>query len=485
MFSQNKFKDSCYNQEEPLNYYAFKKMMRENYNFAIVGTQTPTSGFKFETNKPTITLKGNIISGFDKRMLVNLELTGGLQNDLMKVFAGDELNGFFKASLGFNFMLEGGNDAIYDFDNDFTKELVKRQVCEYREEVSRQIDTMVVLQVLEDYAQPQSPVPTLDAFAKYASGLALKDEYNINGYYRNKPDAYYSELIMDLIHKRYMQGNVNDSTATKEEQWTRFIKSVKSTDSLYIKTPLLLADVKKAAKFKYSRNHKYDLWNAYAIETIKDIWVRKTLTWLNVSLAAGNSSFHLYDNITNTVINSNSFLPALSVTYNFYTKWAAPGKFLFIRVGATAKKENNLAELKKFDYKKETVISTGIDEELKSEKTGTAYAGLLKEGGGVEFPLEIYYTPWNFQAIPGLYTKIQYCYSNAWFNRNKLSADLGLTWNVTNSDKDGKNLLTIVPFVSWSNFLNEYSDQIKENKKKLSDLFSVNVKFGVPINLGK
>jgi len=424
-------------------------------------------------------------------MLVNLELTGGLQNDLMKVFAGDELNGFFKASLGFNFMLEegGGSDAIYQFDNDFTKSLAQRQVCEFREEVSQQIDTMVILQAMEDYAQPHSPLPTLDVFVNYVSSLALKDEYNINGYNRpmNDRKKYYTDQIIHLITKRYIADKIDTSSQKKEAIWTNFVSGLQQKDSLNIKikTSLLLADVKRSAKLRYSRKHKYDLWNDFAIETYKDIWKRKTLKWLNVSLAAGNYSFHLYDNITNTVINSNSFLPALTVTYNFYTKWAAPGRFLFIRAGVTGKKENNLIELRKFDYKKETVINTTNGEELKAEKTGTAYAGLLEEGGGIECPLEIYWTPWKFQAIPGLYTKVQYSYSNAWFNRSKLSADLGLTWNVTNSEKDSKNLLTIVPFVSWSNFLKEYSDQIKENKKKLSDLFSVNVKFGVPINLGK
>jgi hypothetical protein len=56
---------------------------------------------------------------------------------------------------------------------------------------------------------------------------------------------------------------------------------------------------------------------------------------------------------------------------------------------------------------------------------------------------------------------------------------------VTNSDEESKNVLTVVPFVNWSNLLYEYEDAKHETKKELSDLFSVGVKFGIPVKLGR
>ena len=78
-----------------------------------------------------------------------------------------------------------------------------------------------------------------------------------------------------------------------------------------------------------------------------------------------------------------------------------------------------------------------------------------------------------------------YRHSEAWINKSKISGDIGMVWNVANNDTDAKNLLTIVPYVSWSNFIKEYKDAEKTRERKLSDLFSVNVKFSIPVNLGK
>jgi len=54
-----------------------------------------------------------------------------------------------------------------------------------------------------------------------------------------------------------------------------------------------------------------------------------------------------------------------------------------------------------------------------------------------------------------------------------------------NNEKDSKNVLTIVPYMNWSNLLKEFKDVGKTQEKKLADLFSVGVKFGIPVNLGR
>jgi hypothetical protein len=43
--------------KKPLSPQAFRKMMRDYYSFTVVGNNTPATGFKVETAKPSITLK--------------------------------------------------------------------------------------------------------------------------------------------------------------------------------------------------------------------------------------------------------------------------------------------------------------------------------------------------------------------------------------------------------------------------------------------
>jgi hypothetical protein len=63
--------------------------------------------------------------------------------------------------------------------------------------------------------------------------------------------------------------------------------------------------------------------------------------------------------------------------------------------------------------------------------------------------------------------------------------EIGIVWNVVSNDKDSKNVLTIVPYMGWSNLMKEYKNASKTIDKKLSEVFSAGVKFGIPVNLGK
>ena len=482
--------------QKPLSYYAFQKMMRNHYSFTVLGTQAPVSGFKVETNKPTITLKGNIYSGIKqsddikkKALIINLELTGGVSNEMQQIFAGDKLNGYFKAALGFNLLFDGGNNAKYTMSNDFEKMLNRKKVVEYHEEVALQVDSMLALSALEDILN--APVQTLDKTVEYMLVLAGKDEYTINNYsdpakwrrpfpYSDLPGRYKS-LVIAMI-KKY---GADVSIADEDAMFIDFIAKLRAPANNTLKYSKLVSDFGKAAKFKQDRRYKYQLIDDQAIDTYKNIWTQKKITWLNVSVSGLNSSFKMYNAGTNMLSDSNSFIPALTLSYNLFTKYAVANKYFLFRIGIGVKRMNSLADLPKFDYKKETLINVSPTETLKSEKSGTAYQGELKHGFGFELPLETYWAPWTRDAIPGLYGKLQYNYGETWINKNKISMDIGMIWNLTNSDKDSKSVVTIVPYVSWANLVKEYKDVQKTKQKSLSDLFSVGLKFGIPVNLGK
>ncbi|MEO6550851.1 MAG: hypothetical protein ABIN94_22805 [Ferruginibacter sp.] len=473
--------EKCYTRKQPLNWYAYQRMMRQHYSFTILGTQSPVSGFKFETSKPTATLKGNIYSSRQKELLVNLEITGGADNDLLQIFSGESLNGFFKANLGFNLMLKG-RQAIYEFEDQVATMLLRKRACEYREKLALQIDTAVVLSTI--MATTKSPKITLDELVIRIMGNRLQDIFEIKDYRPVNIDNtdHYKDIVMDLV-KRYGKP---DTGKTNRENYEIFIKALASkTDQSLGTTDKMLIDMARLSKFKSDKDYKYDLLNDNEIETYKNIWKSKSISWLNISAAGSNSTFKMYDAVTQTLNDANSFIPALSITFNHLYKGTGASKYFYIRAGLTFKKSNSLVDLTKFEYVKETVVNTNPNEPIKTSKSGTAYEGLLSSGVGFEIPVEVFASPWNNESAPGFYAKVMYSYGDPWINKNKVSLDLGLIWNVLNNDKESNSVLTVIPYISWRNLVKEYKDLNKTIDKPLSDLFSYGIKFGIPIKLGK
>lgn len=471
--------DNCYSNTKPLSYYAFQKMMREHYSFTVVGTQAPVSGFKVETNKPSITLKGNILSSANKHLITNLELSGGLQNDFQQLFSGNRLDGYFKASIGFNYLIASGNSAKYIMDNQFVKMMIRKKVCENREDISKKIDSMIVLKAFEDHA---NTVPlSLADFINYVVVLSQLDENKINGYSRTINDAnYYNRLIVAMIVKYGGDRSLNDNA-----MFVDFIQKLRISDNASLKSGVMMNDIERASSFRNDRKHKYRLKDDFEIAAYKDIWTSKSISWFNLSFTGINSAFRTYDAGLNSLSDTTSFLPSMSFTYNYLKRRKEANRYLYFRTGIVLRRVNSLSDLVKFDYEKETIISVSPGEQLKSKKSGVAYRGMLTHGFGLEVPVEAFFAPWTNEGLPGLYGKLQYNYGEPWINKNKISCDIGLVWNVNNADKDAKNILTIIPYMGWTNVLKEYKDISAKTQKKLSELFTVGVKFGVPVNLGK
>lgn len=491
-------RDRCYKRTKPLTYYAFRKMMRNHYNFTVLGTQTPVSAFKIETNKPSITLKGNVYAPKGSQLLINLELTGGVQDNIMQIFSGDQLNGFFKASLGFNYLIDGGNNAKFIQHDQFRKDVIETEICGYRETVAKMIDTTVALETISKIINGPAPIPEFSDFVKQVITATAEEKYTIDGYSeppRNnkkgkwfRPVKYhesYDSYAKFLIGMMQRYGARDDKTLSNSEIYMDFMKKLTQPGQSGVVSAKLIADMDKYSQFSENRMYKYDLINDHEIEAYKDIWTSKKIYWINISPAVSNSSFRIYDAGAKTLVNENSFLPGISLSYNSFIKYKQAYRYFFWRVGGELKRVNSLTDLPQFDYKKETIIEVTSEEQLKSEKSGTAYMGALKHGLGFSLPVEVYWAPWKHEAIPGLYTKLQYSYGDPWINKNKLIADLGMIWNVVNSDKESKSLLTIVPYITWSNLLKEYKDASRKEQRDLADLFSIGVKFAVPINLGK
>ena len=473
--------DICYEYNKPISPFAFRKMMRDHYNFTILGTNAPVSGFKVETSQPSITLKGNIISPRKKELVTNLELSAGVQNGLMQIFSGDQLNGYFKASIGFNYMMMKGNSAKYILNGEYLDKITRKKVCEFRENISLAIDSALVLEAFEHHYTRKEKF-TFNDFIQYIITRSTQSEYTIDGYKRYLPDvsSHYTNLVLGMLSKYGI-----DSTLNKEDKLKSFFIQVNTNKKMNLLSEKLSDDQNRYLIFRKDSKHKYRIKDEYEINAYKDIWSSKMISWINLSISATNSNFRTYNSLTESLLDTTSLLPSVNLSYNLFKKWMKHNQYLFFKVGIGIKRVNSLLDLEKFDYKKETIITINGSEQLKNEKSGTAYRGNLFHGIGFEAPIEIYWAPWELPAIPGLYSKLLYSYGDTWINKNKLGFDIGIIWNVHSQQDNDKNLISIVPYMSWLSILKEYKDAGKTIDKDLSDQFLVGVKFGIPVNIGK
>lgn len=480
------------NQEDPLSPEAYRRMMRQLYSYTILGNETPSTGFKVETTKPTITLKGVLYASPNKKHIWNLDLTAGVEDNVMQLLSGKKLNTNFKIDIGYNFLTDA-NTGTYVVENDGLFNLSLSKIAKNKNAILAKADSFLVLKHLLDKGNKGKTLTQVAALVDKASADFEKS------YIDEQPKALKNTKAFMLSNRPdfgAMIKNTIISYGIKEEAGkdlfqefsTRLFpvdgngKETRIADSA-INEKQLIEDYNRLKK--YDGEKRYDEHYALEIETFKDIWVRKRIFWINTTLTGASSLFKLLDEAKPTLIDTSSFSPAISGSANWFFKYKEPHRFWYSNIGVRLKGVNNLDDLKKFDYKKEDKIAVSPTEELKSEKTGTAYKGILDEGFGFDIFSEHYFTPFRKGFIPGFYGKLQYSYGDPWINNNKIALDLGVMWNVTNDDKEAKNLLSIVPYASWTNLIKEYTDATKTEKNKLTDQFLVGIKFGIPVNLQK
>lgn len=462
---------------------AFSKMVTDYYNFSILGSQTPTTGFKVETNKPSIALKGNIISKNYRRFVTNFELEGGLDNGLMQFVSGKNVSSYLKASLGFNFLLPSNSARFLELtqtEHDMNDNAFRTN----KKKLLTQVDSFIVIMLITDSDSFASW--NFDQFVSAVESESEKNKFTLDNYtrqYNGDRNAHYKAFI-----RRILTGYSTLNDADNNVLLNNFRGSISNIDSTAVNTRKILEDYDRlkeaiAKDDQTLRNRQYD----FEINLTRVNWTWKRIHWINGSVSGSNSNFKLYDN-TNTInplTDSNSFTHQVSLSYNLLFKGKEASQFIFFRSGASLIRANSLPDLSRYSYKKETTINLPNNEQLKSTKEGIAYEGELVEKMGFELFAELYYAPWKTSFIPGFYLKTMYRNSKAWINPQKVPVELGLIWNVVSSNKEDKNLISIIPYVGWSNLIKEYKDNTKTQTKKLSELFSFNVKFGIPVNLGK
>lgn len=459
----------------------FDKMMVDYFNFSLLGTGTPSTGFKVETIKPAITLKGNILSNKSGNVITNLEITGGVDDGLMQIIAGRKGNTYFKGILGIN-ILPRWNFARHFKISETEHLLNQRAYKANRRLLSLQLDTFLTIKVILD----DSSFLKYDEMQFVSAVMALRSSqlkgiFNFNSVLVGSDGAYYRSLI---------QGLATFYSAVQPPATTTFLdfqRSISHGLNSNLQAKKILSDYDRLEAILY-HNQKINIEDKQAdfeIDLTKVLWTHKYIVWWNASITSSNTNFKMYDKVTEKLASDNSFLNGLSVSLNYLDKGKAANQFTFLKGGVTLQRVNNLEELNDFVYKKETTITVNPGETLKSSEEGIAYEGNIEHEVGVDLFVEGYCVPCIKNFVPGFYVKCAYKNSSAWINKNKVQLDLGIVWNLTNDDKDAKNILSVVPYVSWASIVRHYKDDLKIEKSRLSDLFKFGVKLAVPVNLGK
>jgi hypothetical protein len=260
---------------------AFRKMMQDHFRFTVVGSQTPVSGLKVETANPTIALKGNLISNQSRSRILNLELQGGLNEGFMQLFSGKKTSGYFKGSLGINFLFRG-NKGYYNRLSVTEKQMTAHAIRNNLKTLTAQMDSFAIIQVLTDNPNfHNSTTFTLQNFVDEVYNLSIQNSNQLDSLQRTSLRTipqwrqYFETLILAMLAKYGA-----DTTITGDARLNDFRTKISDTNNTTIKTANLLQDydrlhdilIKEATTFN-DRQYDFEIaltkfnWNLMRIGT--------------------------------------------------------------------------------------------------------------------------------------------------------------------------------------------------------------------------
>jgi hypothetical protein len=471
---------------------AFRKMSKNYYSYAITGNNTPISGIKITTNSPSVTVSGNLVVSKDKSFILNSQLTGGSQNNLSQIFAGDKLNGYFQATMGANFFFSGLIHGTYTPDNYSISSARAKYKKKVTSMLGKQIDSAVILnqlhRMLSKALREEAPnLPTLDQISETSAdtinALYGKAHTSPTAQYIQIGDPTNEEAIAVLDVRKLliaMMRKYLDDQATDDDQLVKEMADTYLNDA----SESYDADLKRLG-FLGEEGTMESYVDTTAITTLGPLFTKVRFVWLNVLPTISNNSLTFYDTNTKKIADTTSLLYGLSVSINMMRKSIGSYKFIYEQLGFSASRGNNISDLSKFNYQVLTNLSTTATNQSQQTKSGTAYEGKLRQGWGWDQFYEMYWIFTKTQYFPGLYARYDWSYQSVSLNKQKFSPTLGIIWNINSGDNSSasgsKNIISLVPFVNYSNILHNIDPSGIPTKN--SDRWSVGINLSLPINI--
>jgi len=463
----------------PLTDGAFRRYMINQYSYTLLGTNSPTTGLKFETVKPSITLQGNVYVSPGKTFISTLSLTAGVNDGVAEIFSKNKLSSYFQGSASFNWVFNrlgfiGSNYGKYGITDIY-------QLCHFRsnailkyKDLKLAGDTLKILTILtsEELVKVPKWQTIEDAYYK---GITIARDANEIFRLKNIVSFYLAD------YNKPFCSDLDAALGKFADYWQNPSMDPKPNNVLVKKYKSLTALSKRYVDSLYT----------YEIDAVSDVWTTKHIHWFSLTPSFANTNFAQYNETSKAIDQKSTFTPGLKASLNFLWKYKKPHKYVYWTVSAGIQKVNTLEEMTTYTYKKTEQIKVpnatdpNTAETLTSEESGTGYKGVFDDGFGYNITSELYLVPWRKNYAPGFYLQNGFSHGNPWINKDKVGFMFGLIWNVNSSDKESKNLLSVIPYIKWSNLLKEYRDAAHLEGTPVHDLFSAGIKVGIPINIGK
>lgn len=459
---------NCDNTIKPLSNKAFDRYLTNHYSYTILGDASPSTGVKVGTSTPSISLKAPLFKDRSNSFISTLELQAGTDTKLFEVFSENKISSTFKATLGLNFLLPA-NWANFKSKNQYI-------LCNLRENGNKKYADLLseanktaVLEALMDQMVMDSP-----------------DEGTLRKILNNTkiPDSDIKSAIQELAKALTIPTDGIDPYTLISQianSWKAYSNKLTEKEA-FLKT--------YNTRVSFNRKMIDSLYN-FEIQQVEKLYTKRFVWWINASPYVSNTNFKQYNVSAITLVDNSSFLYGIKASLNAFWKFTEPHKFAYLVLSVIPQKLNSLDELTKYSYKKSTEIKfldpakPNDKETISKEEPGTAYEGIFRSGYGTEILAEAYLVPWNQSYIPGFFAKASYSSSEHRLNKERTAVYLGLVWNITNSDKTVKNLVSILPYAGWSNLSTQYKDESKSKIVPLHDLFTAGIQIGIPINIKK
>ncbi|WP_157614215.1 hypothetical protein [Pseudotamlana agarivorans] len=462
---------------------AYSKKISEDFNYLLLGENSPNQGISAILNDDKSSLKINGLLYTGKYGVLNIEADLKASNG---IYFFDQENGSEQGKITFNYYKPVIRWSEFYSINDFTKANIK-------------------LQTLELITQAKSDFEGLEELVKEVLGEEVKEDNNaiikklkkLSEKYINEDDAIgFHKLEERKFDKSsYYLKSGEPSEKTEKEATQIIIKDgIDSKKDLIIKNKdkknitKILRDY--AAKKKFILRKLEDSINKLELESVKSQWAGNHIIFMGVSPFYERQSFKrfLYDNsktFSDMFTNERGNVYGITLSLNYSLEKGKGSrniykpKSLFLRLSTSLNRASNITNFKSSTLDISTPIGNDVNgNPIEFTNSDKAFIGdsEYEYGFGSTFSFEAYYYP--FPVSVGVFGRI--AYNNIKFNKGSVLDDieeypmrLGMLFSLKN--KEGKK-----PLITIQAFLDRTDLNLSPNGTDNDLRFGLGI--GLPIN---
>ena len=475
---------------------AYSKKISEDFNYLLLGENSPQQGVSatFNDKKSNLKINGLLYSG--NKGILTIEADLAASNG---IYFFDQENGSEQGKITFNYYKPLRRWSGFYSISDFTKANIKLQTLE------------LIHQAKSDFEGLKGLVKTIFKKEMLADTIDITNKLmKLSEKYINSDDAigYHKLKNMEFDKSSYYiksSTSFDDSEAKKNEKTANGKKNtpqiiindgIGSENDLEIhnddnkKITKILKDY--AAKRKFILKKLEDSINKLELENVKAQWSSNHVFFFGASPFYERQSFKrfLYDSSQSfsdmfTTERGNVYGVTLSINYSFEKGEGAKSVYkyperLFLRLSTSLNRASNISNFKNSTLDISAPLGNDVNgNPIQFNNTDQAFIGdsVYEFGFGSSFAFEAYYYP--FPLPIGMFGRIGY--ENVKFNNGSLLDNiekyplrLGLLFSIKNKENNK-------PVVTIQTFLDRTDLNLSPNGEDKDLRFGLGI--GLPINI--